>query len=123
MPNMPSNGSRGASAGYRGTPQSPAYERRPASKPHVYPAKPQSPTNRNPSRITVERIKPLNTAQARARVAKISNAAGGQVNAKKKQRQQNRAKLKDFLLGFTVGLVIFGIAAAIVCYVLINMFI
>ncbi|MBQ8551541.1 MAG: hypothetical protein IJ428_01870 [Clostridia bacterium] len=121
MPNMPSHGSRNMTVQYQSKPISGTYNRRPVS------AAQAQPQGRDPSRVTVERIKPLNPTQARARVAQISQSTQTPVKSRQKDREQkrtrNRTRLWDFLLGFTVGLVIFGIAAIIVCSVLINMFI
>lgn len=123
MPDIQRRDSRQSAGNFRDPPKQAAYNRHRDTAYQPQKSRPQPPALRDPSLVTVERIKPLNTAQARARVAQMSKSAKPQVDTKKDRRDKRRAKLRDFLLGFTVGLVIFGIAAAIICCVLINIFI
>lgn len=90
---------------------------RPAKAPIPPARKPVQP-QRN---ATVERIKPLNPQKARARVAAMDNKTQKSLSAGKKKRARDTIKIRDFLLGFFVGLVIFGIAAIIICSVLMGM--
>ncbi len=98
-----------------------AYNRPPAAR-ITPPPSYRKPTNSAQRRPTVEHIKPLNPQMARARVASASsNQKPAVLHKKKNKRKADRTKLHDFLLGFFVGLIIFGIAAVIICGVLIGM--
>ena len=78
----------------------------------------------------IEHIRPLNPKVSRARVEAAAKASapsrGSKPKAKlqpNKKRSLHRVTVHDFLLGFFVGLVVFGIAAVIICSVLIGMII
>ncbi len=119
MPNMPQNSRYSTGMQYvnkqHKIPSTPPPRQ---AKAPVPPARKPAQPQRN---ATVERIKPLNPQKARARVAALDHKTQKSVSASKKKRAKNAIKLRDFLLGFFVGLVIFGIAAIIICSVLMGM--
>ncbi len=131
MADMSNNIRHGAVPQYPKNTVHTAYNRMPVAK-ITPPANPyRRPTNNVKPRPTVEHIKPLNPQMARARVAAASakpkSAVHGKqspiLQKKKSKCKTDRSKLHDFFLGFFVGLVIFGIAAIIICSVLIGMLI
>lgn len=70
---------------------------------------------------STEHIRPMNPSYSRARIAESKNkSVQRQMPAKKKYRA-SRSKLSDFAFGFAIGLVIFGIAAIIICNALIGL--
>lgn len=72
-----------------------------------YPARPMPP------RAATEHLRP------------IKSQPGKTVSSKKqkgKRQKKDYSKLKDFLLSFSISLVLFGIAAIIVCNALISLF-
>lgn len=72
-----------------------------------YPARPMPP------RAATEQLRPIK--------AQPSKSASGK-KQKSKRQKKDYSKLKDFLLSFTISLVLFGIAAIIVCNALISLF-
>ncbi len=119
MPNMPQNSRYSVGMPYVGKQHKipPTPPSRPTKAP-VPPARKPAQPQRN---ATVEHIKPLNPQKARVRVAAMNHKTQKSVSASKKKRAKDTLNLRDFLLGFFVGLVIFGIAAIIICSVLMGM--
>ncbi len=77
-------------------------------RPNGYPMRPMPP------RAAAEQLRPIKGQPRNTVPAKKSNA--------KAKQKKDYSKLKDFLLAFTISLVLFGIAAIIVCNALISLF-
>ena len=118
MQNLPRSGNQNAGTGYNGYSTA-----KKSGQPHGY----QQPKAKNPSvtdahRVTVERIKPLNPSQARARVTSLTTTAEASAKSSSKKHEKNPYAMRDYLFGLAVGLAVFGIAAIIICSVLIGIF-
>ncbi len=77
-------------------------------RPNGYPSRPMPP------RASAEQLRPIKGPQKNAPSAKKPKG--------KAKQKKDYSKLKDFLLSFTISLVLFGIAAIIVCNALISLF-
>lgn len=84
---------------------------RSVAAPHQY----QKPM---PPRAASEQLRPINPSQN----GKKPNSTVKKAKKNKRKMREERSALGDFLLSFTVSLVLFGIAAAVVCSLLINFF-
>lgn len=67
-----------------------------------------------PPRAKAEQLRPIKSQKTDTSVNKKAKS--------NRPRKKDFSKLKDFLLAFTVSLVLFGIAAIIVCNALISLF-
>ncbi len=74
-----------------------------------------SPRKDTPVSVKYERISPIKPSSANP------NKLSGNAVRKTVPMPKKGTVLRDFLFGFTVGLVVFGIAAAIICNALLKL--
>lgn len=74
-----------------------------------------APVKDTPVSVKYERVRPIKPDPVKHRASTPKNEKKAAVNSPR------RTALRDFLFGFTVGLVIFGTAAAIICNALIKL--
>lgn len=76
---------------------------------------------RPPARPQNERLSPIKPAKKSALPVPLSPHKS-KPRQKKKKKEKERTQVHEFLLGFVVGLIIFGTAAIFICSALIGLF-